>query len=42
MGTNDKKTPIRKNMIFFDNVTKKYSNGVEAIKDLSFEIEKGK
>ncbi|MBE7067427.1 MAG: cell division ATP-binding protein FtsE [Ruminococcaceae bacterium] len=28
-------------MIFFDNVTKKYSNGVEAIKDLSFEIEKG-
>ena len=41
MGTNDKKTPVRKNMIFFDNVTKKYSNGVEAIKDLSFEIEKG-
>jgi cell division transport system ATP-binding protein len=41
MGTNDKKTPIRKNMIFFDHVTKKYSNGVEAIKDLSFEIEKG-
>ena len=41
MATNDKRAPIKKNMIFFDNVSKKYSNGVEAIKNLSFEIEKG-
>lgn len=41
MDTNEKRIPIKKNMIFFDNVSKKYSNGVEAIKNLSFEIEKG-